>query len=87
MVQLYILRCADGALYIGVTEDLAGRLARHNEGRGCAFTATRCPLSQAYAESFATRREAMARERQIKRWTRAKTEALIAGDLRGLKRL
>jgi predicted GIY-YIG superfamily endonuclease len=87
MMHLYVLRCADEALYIGVTEDLSGRLARHNEGRGCVFTARRAPVTLVYTESLPTRTAAMARERQIKRWTRAKKEALVAGDLKTLKRL
>lgn len=80
MVHLYILCCADGALYIGTTEDLAARIARHDEGRGCVFTAGRTPVTLVYSESFATRKEAVAGKRQIKRWTRAKKEALIAGS-------
>jgi putative endonuclease len=81
MVDVYILRCADGALYIGVSEDLASRIARHNQGRGCRFTSVRRPVTLVYSESLPARKEAMARERQIKRWTRAKKEALIAGDI------
>ena len=41
VTYVYILRCADGALYVGSTTDLDARLTRHNQGRGCAFTATR----------------------------------------------
>ncbi len=87
MCCVYILRCSDNALYIGVTGDLDARLKRHNRGEGCTFTAIRTPVNVVYQESFATRAEAMKRERQIKRWTRAKKEALIGGDLETLKRL
>ena len=41
MRDVYMLRCRDNAIYIGETDDLTLRLERHNEGRGCAFTATR----------------------------------------------
>jgi putative endonuclease len=84
---VYILRCADDALYIGETPDLATRLARHNDGRASIFTAARRPVALVYAEQHSNRELALARERQLKRWTRAKKEALIAGDLRLLKHL
>jgi predicted GIY-YIG superfamily endonuclease len=87
MVFVYILRCHDAALYIGVTSDIALRLGRHNAGRGCGFTATRTPVALVYSETFSTRQQAMARERQLKRWTRAKKEALISGDVELLRRL
>ncbi len=87
MRYVYIVRCSDGSLYIGETDDLTARVTRHNEGRGCVFTARRRPVVLVYSEQCATRREALKRERQLKHWTRAKKEALIAGDLVALKRL
>ena len=84
---VYIVRCADGSLYIGETNDLDLRLLRHNEGRAAAFTARRRPVALVYSEQYATRQAALTRERQLKRWTRAKKEALIAGDTALLKRL
>jgi predicted GIY-YIG superfamily endonuclease len=84
---VYILRCADRSLYIGHTDDLDARLEKHNRGDGAAFTAQRVPVVVAYVETFDNRVEAAARERQLKRWTRAKKEALIARDLALLKRL
>ena len=84
---IYILRCADSSFYTGETSDLERRLARHNEGRASSFTASRRPVVDAYSEAHATREAALARERQIKGWTRAKKAALIAGDLALLKRL
>ena len=87
MASLYILRCRDGALYIGVTQCLDARLARHDAGRGCSFTRQRRPLTLAYTEEFATMRDAIRREKQLKRWTRAKKEALIASDLDLLRKL
>jgi putative endonuclease len=87
MAFVYILRCADGSLYIGSTHDVDSRVARHNRGAGCAFTATRCPVRLAYREEHPNMKVALARERQLKRWTRAKKEALISGDIATLKAL
>ena len=84
---VYILRWADGALYIGETSDIAARVAKHNEGGASAFTAKRRPVVLAYSEQHPNRNTALARERQVKRWTRRKKDALVAGDLKLLKRL
>jgi predicted GIY-YIG superfamily endonuclease len=81
------VRCADGSLYIGETNDLADRIARHNDGRGSSFIASRCPVRLVYSETHPDRDTALARERQLKRWTRAKKDALIANDTGLLKRL
>jgi putative endonuclease len=78
--EVYILRCADGSLYVGSTDDLARRLRRHNEGRAATFTAERRPVTLAYSEQHPSRVTARRREAQLKRWTTAKKEALIAGD-------
>lgn len=73
----YILRCADGSLYTGWTNDLTKRLAAHNAGRGAKYTRTRRPVALVYWERFATKREAMAREWAIKRLSRGEKLALI----------
>jgi len=85
--HVYILRCADGSLYIGETNRLDKRVARHNEGRASTFTASRRPVSLVYSEVHSDRHSALARERQLKRWTRAKKEALVSGNRELLKRL
>jgi predicted GIY-YIG superfamily endonuclease len=77
---VYILRCADGSLYVGSTDDVELRLRRHTEGRGAAFIAQRRPVTLAYSESHPTLLAARRREAQVKRWTPAKKAALIAGD-------
>ena len=87
MWYVYILRCADGALYVGETNDVGRRVRKHNEGSASRFTAGRRPVTLVYSERCSSRETALARERQLKRWTRAKKEALIAGDLTRLKRL
>jgi predicted GIY-YIG superfamily endonuclease len=83
----YILRCADDTLYVGHTEDLASREETHNEGRGAAYTANRRPVRMIYAEQHPSAASAIAREHQLKRWSRDKKEALIRGDRTELDRL
>lgn len=93
MVQLkskgytYILRCADGALYVGSTTDLDDRLKRHQSGNGSEYTKLHHPLQLVYKEEYDTYAEAFRRERQLHKWSIAKKEALIAGDIELLKAL
>jgi putative endonuclease len=87
MAWVYILRCSDGTLYVGHTSDVHTRERTHNDGCGGCYTALRRPVSLVYSERHDSIREAIARERQLKRWTRAKKEALIVGDRETLKHL
>lgn len=73
----YILRCADGTLYTGWTNDLDKRLAAHNAGTAAKYTRPRRPVTLVYQEVFPTKEEAMRREWQIKRLTRVEKLALI----------
>ena len=73
----YMLRCADGSLYTGWTNDLEKRLRSHQSGRGAKYTKSRRPVRLVYSERFETKEEAMRREWQIKQLTRAQKEALI----------
>ena len=84
---VYILRCADGSLYIGEADDIEHRIARHQAGRASEHTARRLPVELVYKEEFPNYLTARRRERQLKGWTRAKKEALIAGNLAMLKEL
>lgn len=68
---VYILRCADGSFYIGETNDVVQRLAKHSEG-GSTYTADRRPVNLVYTEQHEKRDECLKRERQLKGWTRAK---------------
>ncbi len=77
MPFVYIVRCADGTLYTGYALDPREREKVHNAGRGAKYTAGRRPVSLVYAESFDTVGEALQRERQLKRLTREKKEALL----------
>ena len=72
----YLLRCRDGTLYCGWTNDLERRVAAHNAGAGAKYTNSRRPVELAYYEAFATKREAMRREAEIKRLTRREKLAL-----------
>ena len=81
----YILKCSDGSYYVGHTEDLEDRLCRHNAGRGPAYTVARCPVLLVYSEYHTTKSGPAKRERQIKKWSRAKKQALIEGDPGSLK--
>lgn len=76
----YIVRCADGSLYTGWTDDLEKRVAAHNAGKGAKYTRSRRPVTLVYHETFATPREAMSREWHLKQLTRAQKLALIAGQ-------
>ena len=80
MFFTYIARCADDTLYVGHTEDLASREQTHNDGKGAKYTAPRRPVRIVYAEEHASVESAIARERQLKRWSREKKEALIRDD-------
>lgn len=76
---VYLLRCAGGTLYTGITNDLAARLEAHRSGGGAKYTRGRLPLELVYREPAASRGEATRRERQIKRLSRAAKLALAAG--------
>lgn len=80
MNYTYILRCRDGSLYTGWTNDLDRRLAAHNAGAGAKYTRSRRPVELVYFETFPTKQEAMGREARIKRLTRVEKLALIAGQ-------
>ena len=73
----YIVRCADGTLYTGYARDPEAREQAHNHGRGARYTSGRRPVRLVYQEAFDTRGEALSREHQLKRLTRARKEALI----------
>ena len=79
MKVCYILRCADGTLYTGWTNDLEGRLKTHNAGKGGSYTRGRLPVELVYWEGFETKEEAMSREWHLKRLTRQEKLRLIAG--------
>ena len=83
----YILRCSDGSFYVGSTDDVQERLLKHKSGRASTWTAARLPVKLLYQEVYETQEMAIQRERQIKKWSRAKKKALIAKETVALKRL
>ncbi len=73
----YIVKCSDGSLYTGWTNNLAKRMKAHNDGKGAKYTKTRRPVELVYYEHFATKEEAMSREYHIKQLTRTQKIDLI----------
>ncbi|MDO9369506.1 MAG: GIY-YIG nuclease family protein [Sphingopyxis sp.] len=76
----YILLCADGLYYTGHTDDLERRLGQHQSGSIDGFTSSRLPVRLMWSQDFPSRYEALDAEMRIKKWSRAKKEALIRGD-------
>jgi len=74
---LYILRCGDGTLYTGITDDIERRLTAHRSGKGAKYTRGRGPLKLVYREECADRSAALRREWAVKQLTRAEKLALI----------
>ena len=66
MWHVYILECADGSFYTGVTADIKDRLKRHNSGSGSKHTRTRRPVKLLYLEEFSVQKRAINREKEIK---------------------
>jgi len=73
----YILECADESFYTGYSSDLSKRLIQHNTGCGGRYTRARTPVKLVYSEEYNTRKEAMQREIEIKKYSRVKKKALI----------
>ena len=85
---VYVLCCADGSYYTGQTDNLERRLAEHSSGaiRSC-YTFGRRPLRLVFSEDLGSREDALAAERRIKGWSRAKKEALSRRDWAEVSRL
>jgi putative endonuclease len=73
----YLLRCSDGTLYCGWTDNIEKRLAAHNSGKASKYTRSRLPVKLVYFETFDTKQEAMSREARIKQLSRREKLALI----------
>jgi predicted GIY-YIG superfamily endonuclease len=76
---VYLLRCFDGSYYCGQTDDISIRMQQHESG-DIGYTATRKPVELVWQGEFENRVDALAFEQRVKGWSRAKKEALIAGD-------
>jgi putative endonuclease len=85
---IYILRCSDGSYYTGITRrPIEERVGEHALGLHEGYTFTRRPVTLVHAESYERIDEAIAAERRIKGWSRAKKEAYIRGDFEVLTAL
>ena len=84
--SVYILRCAVGSYYVGVTRrEVEARVSEHQLALDRkSYTASRRPVALAYAEAYERVDEAVAAERRIKGWSRAKKEAYMRGDFASL---
>ena len=76
--HVYLVRCGDGTLYCGITNDLAARLAAHRAGKGAKYTRGRGPLELVYKRRVADQSRALRAEARIKRLSRAQKLELIA---------
>jgi putative endonuclease len=74
---VYILKCHDGTLYTGITNDLDKRVEQHNLGNGAKYTRGRGPVKLVYSEQCADRSTALKREAEIKKLTRAQKKDLL----------
>jgi putative endonuclease len=77
--HIYIIKCKDGKLYTGITNDLEKRVKAHNSGNGCKFTRCRTPVKLLHSEDCLNKPEALSREAQIKKLTRQEKLELIKG--------
>lgn len=77
MNYTYIVKCSDGSLYTGWTNNIEKRMKAHNDGKGAKYTKSRRPVELIYYEAFKTKEEAMSREYAIKRMTRKKKDLLV----------
>ena len=84
---LYILRLKSGQLYIGSTTDLDRRYKEHLAGKACRTTNLDPPVDLVYSETHKSFSHARKREAQVKKWSRAKKEALVSWDMAKLKTL
>ena len=80
MHYTYILQCSDGTLYTGYALDINKRLTAHNSGKGSKYTRGRLPVSLVYYEVLDTKKEALKRERQIKKLDRIEKIKLIQSE-------
>lgn len=79
--HVYLVRCSDGSIYTGITDNVEARLKKHNSGRGAKYTAQRRPVVLLYSELVTDQGSAMRREAEIKRWPKARKVKLSLGVL------
>ena len=74
---VYVLRCGDGSLYTGWTNDLEQRLAAHQSGKGAKYTRGRLPIAMVYFEEMPDKSAALKRENELKKLKKTEKELLI----------
>ena len=84
---VYILQCRDDSYYVGSTDDLQKRLYEHETKKFSGYTSRRLPVKLVFHQTFLRRHEAQLAERMIKKWSRAKKEALISGGFEAVREL
>ena len=77
---VYLVRCNDGSLYCGISNDVEKRVIKHNTGKGARYTKSHGPVSLVYQEKVGTMGQALRREHQIKKWSKKRKEMLISGS-------
>ena len=77
---VYILKCSDNTYYTGITSDLQQRVIDHQNGKYKGYTSKRRPISLVYYAEYTDVDIAISAEKQIKKWSKAKKEALINGE-------
>ena len=84
MYFFYILRCSDGTLYCGQTNNLQKRIREHNSktSKSAKYTKGRRPVKLVYFKKYRTLQLAMRREREVKKWAKVKKEALVKLELK-----
>lgn len=82
MFYFYILRCNDNSLYSGVTNNVVRRIQEHNShtSKSAKYTRAKQPVVLVYQEQYMTIQEAMAREREVKKWPKSKKEKLVSSN-------
>ena len=73
-----MVRCRDGSLYTGWTNDLEKRIQAHNQGMGAKYTKTRRPVELVYYEEYESKIQAMKREYEIKQLPKKKKEEMVS---------
>lgn len=81
MNYIYIVKCSEGSLYTGWTNNLEKRIEDHNAGRGAKYTKARRPVILVYKEEFSTKQEAMRREWEIKQMSRKEKLSMINNSM------
>ncbi|TVZ60173.1 putative endonuclease [Flavobacteriaceae bacterium MAR_2010_105] len=85
---VYVLQCADNSYYTGITSNLTQRMTEHESGKHKdSYTYSRRPIQLVFYAEFTNVEIAISTEKQIKKWSRAKKEALIRGDFEALPNL